>query len=144
MTTDPRTHGVGTGDLVDVVVRGRVNRIGPLSLSLTVVCSGDVPGLDKGEPLDVWIPAEGLRSAVLAVPDPSPGDRCASCGQSRSEHRLAMHAFTDDRGGAGLGPVLFALAIAVLAVLGYLSIAQEFQRAACDSVAGTPAACETP
>lgn len=49
-----------------------------------------------------------------------------------------------DRGGAGLGPVLFALAIAVLAVLGFLSIAQEFQRAACDSVAGTPAACETP
>lgn len=142
MTTDPRTHGVGTGDLVDVVVRGRVARIGPHSMTLAVPT--ERVGSPGGRSVEVWIPAEGLRAAVLAVPDPTPGDRCTSCGQSRSEHRLAMHAFTDDRGGAGLGPVLFALAIAVLAVLGYLSIAQEFQRAACDSVAGTPAACETP
>lgn len=47
-----------------------------------------------------------------------------------------------DRGGSGLGVVLFAVAIAVLAVLGFLSVAQEFQRSACESVAGTPAACE--
>ena len=142
MTIDPRTHGIGAGDLVDVVVRGRVARIGPASLRLLVEANSAELG-DFGL-VDVHIPAEGIRAAVLAVPDPAPDDRCTSCGQSRSEHRLAMHAFTDDRGGAGLGPVLFALAIAVLAVLGYLSIAQEFQRAACDSVAGTPAACETP
>lgn len=144
MTTDPRTHGVGTGDLVDVVVRGRVHRVGPLSLSLVV------PVDERMSPagvrsVEVWIPAEGLRAAVLAAPDPDPADRCTSCGQSRSEHRLAMHAFTDDRdrGSSGLGPIAFALAIGVLAILGFLSIAQEFQRSACESVAGTPAACET-
>lgn len=144
MTIDPRTHGIGEGDLVDVVVRGRVHRISPLSLSLAVA-AGDTPSTCKGDLLDVWIPAEGIRAAVLAVPDPSPDDRCTSCGQSRSEHRLAMHAFTDDRdrGSSGLGPIAFALAIAVLAILGFLSIAQEFGRSACESVAGTPAACET-
>lgn len=139
MTIDPRTHGIGAGDLVDVVVRGRVQRVGQMSMTLDVPTDRAATG--RGA-VEVWIPAEGIRAAVLAVPDPSPDDRCTSCGQSRSEHRLAMHAFTDDRGGAGLGPVLFALAIAVLAVLGFLSIAQEFGRSACESVAGTPAACE--
>lgn len=38
--------------------------------------------------------------------------------------------------------VLFAVAVAVLAILGFLSVAQEFARQACDDVAGTPAACE--
>ena len=141
MTTDPRTHGIGAGDLVDVVVRGRVARIGPASLRLLVEANSAELG-DFGL-VDVHIPAEGIRAAVLAVPDPAPDDRCASCGQSRGEHRLAMHAFTDDRGSSGLGPIAFALAIAVLAILGFLSIAQEFGRSACDSVAGTPAACET-
>lgn len=143
MTIDPRTHGIGAGDLVDVVVRGRVARIGPASLRLLVEANSAELG-DFGL-VDVHIPAEGIRAAVLAVPDPSPDDRCTSCGQSRSEHRLAMHAFTDDRdrGSSGLGPIAFALAIAVLAILGFLSIAQEFGRSACESVAGTPAACET-
>jgi hypothetical protein len=49
-----------------------------------------------------------------------------------------------DRGGIGGGGavVLFAVAVAVLVVLGILHVAQEFQRSACESVAGTPAACE--
>lgn len=141
MTTDPRTHGVGTGDLVDVVVRGRVHRVGPLSLSLVV------PVDERMSPagvrsVEVWIPAEGLRAAVLAAPDPDPADRCGACGTARAEHRGHLHAFTDDRGSSGLGPIAFAVAIAVLAILGYLSIAQEFGRSACESVAGTPAACE--
>jgi hypothetical protein len=143
MTADPRTYGVGTGDLVDVVVRGRVVRTGPLSITLDVPTVNVVFPYVAGAPVEVWIPAEGIRSAVLAVPDPAPADRCASCGQSRDEHRLALHAFTDDRGGSGIGVVLCAVAIAVLAVLGFLSVAQEFERAACGDVAGTPAACES-
>lgn len=121
MTTDPRTHGVGTGDLVDVVVRGRVHRVGPLSLSLVV------PVDERMSPagvrsVEVWIPAEGLRSAVLVEPEAAPAPA--------------------DRGSSGLGPVAFALAIAVLAILGFLAVAQAFQRSACESVAGTTIECE--
>lgn len=77
---------------------------------------------------------------------PRPDDRCVTCGQSRDEHGLAMHAFTDDRDRGGIGPgtalVLTCVAVAVLAVLGLLSVAQEFARSACGDVAGTPARCE--
>lgn len=140
MRADPRTYGVGAGDLVDVVVRGRVARVGPLSLRLLVESD---PALGDFGLVDVLIPAEGIRAAARAVPDPgAPHDPCASCGTSRGEHAIAQHAFTEDRGGSGIGVVLFAVAIAVLAVLGFLSVAQEFARQACDDVAGTPAACE--
>lgn len=63
---DPRTHGVGTGDVVDVVVRGRVKRVGPLSITLDVPTVGVFGIFTEGAPVEVWIPAEGLRSAVLA------------------------------------------------------------------------------
>lgn len=49
-----------------------------------------------------------------------------------------------DRGSLGPGTalVLLCAAVAVLAVLGLLSVAQEFTRSACGDVAGTPIACE--
>ena len=62
---------------------------------------------------------------------------CSACDTVRPSHVVEA-----DRGGSGIGVVLFAVAIAVLSILFYLSVAQEFERSACDRVAGTPAACQ--
>ena len=57
---------VTVDDVVDVVVRGRVKRIGPLSITLDVPTAEVFGIFTEGAPVEVWIPAEGLRSAVLA------------------------------------------------------------------------------
>lgn len=61
--TDPRTLGIGAGDLVDVIVRGRVCMAGPLTLVLTVP-------LDEAPGSDVPIPVAAIQSARLVGPDP--------------------------------------------------------------------------
>lgn len=60
--TDPRTYGVGAGDVVDVTIRARITRIGPLSV--TVEMDGD-PALAEFGRVASYIPAEALLTMTL-------------------------------------------------------------------------------
>lgn len=63
LPTDPRTYGAGAGDDVLVTIRGRVTRIGAMSVRITVDCIGETG------PLSIFLPAEGITAITLTDPE---------------------------------------------------------------------------
>jgi len=67
VTGDLETLGLAKGDVVDVVVRGRVDRVRPASLRLTVETD---PALGDHQVVYVWIPVEAVADVTRTEPTP--------------------------------------------------------------------------
>ena len=65
MIRDLRESGVGYGDVVDVVVRGRITTIGQISVRLAVTADPTLAPVGVTEIL-IYIPVESVVSLVLA------------------------------------------------------------------------------
>jgi hypothetical protein len=61
---DPRTYGVGAGDVVDITIRARITRIGAMSLDVDL--AADPAFADFGR-ISAYVPAESIVSVALAT-----------------------------------------------------------------------------
>lgn len=61
---DPRTYGVGAGDVVDITIRARITRI---SHSCVIVDIDGAPALAEFGRVAAYLPAESIVSVALAT-----------------------------------------------------------------------------